>query len=461
MRTQIVPVRLNRADHARAHAACHAAALLWNSTVGWLHDQWRQGRAPRREDVRRYVTSLPAEQRPLHAHTAQAVAYDVDDAVRTARSNRKHDARMRMPWREKNYRPLSFSADYGWRVTPGGQVALSLGRTRGRLLVPLPRFTDAHGAVVEPGRWGEIRLCWIGRRWELHISYQVGHHPVPDPDGADSVVTVAMDEGIINPLTLSAPMPDGTYEVLVINGRNGRSIKRDRNKRNGRLQTKIARCKNGSRRHRKLLAAKQKMQAKTDRKLRDFDHQVTAKAAGFINRVHNAHQEAKPGRRVGLRLVVGDVRGIEQHTEKRRRASRSTRQQLSQWGRGRQERYLAYKTGLTIEHVDEAYSTQTCPKCLIRSKCSGRTFVCKNPDCAFRCHRDAVGSVNINTLAVNDGTFVPADSTFMVRVTYRRAQPGWAPAQRERHSWHLVHSTGANGRGKHGVAPRNRALPAP
>jgi hypothetical protein len=31
-----------------------------------------------------------------------------------------------------------------------------------------------------------------------------------------------------------------------------------------------------------------------------------------------------------VRLVAGDARGIEQHTNKKRRASRSTRQQLSQ-----------------------------------------------------------------------------------------------------------------------------------
>ena len=146
-------------------------------------------------------------------------------------------------------------------------------------------------------------------------------------------------------------MPDGTVRVDVSNGRSGRSIKRLRNKQTARLQAKLSHCKNGSRRHRRLVAAKKQLQAKTARRLHDFDHQVTARAEKFTRDVHTAwtkhHQaEAKAAGVdapvVGVRLVAGDVRGIERNTNKKRRASRSTRQQLSQWSRGRQEQYLAY-----------------------------------------------------------------------------------------------------------------------
>jgi transposase len=130
---------------------------------------------------------------------------------------------------------------------------------------------------------------------------------------------------------------------------------------------------------------------------------------------------------VGVRLVAGDVRGIERDTNKRRRASRSTRQQLSQWSRGRQERYLAYKTGLAIEHVSEAYSSQTCVWCLNRAKPRGRDYVCRNPVCAFRAHRDATGSVNIGTLADHDGAFVPYPD-LRIEVTYRRPPGRLEPA---------------------------------
>ncbi|MEV0493987.1 transposase [Streptomyces atratus] len=444
--TAVVPVWLDRADHARAHAACHASALLWNCAVNWVRGQWKDGVWPGREDIRRFVTSLPPETRPLHAHTAQAIAYDLADAISTARTNRTQGMEgVKFPWRDKKCRPLIFTARFGWRITPQGQLALSLGRGQGRILVPAPEFADRNGLLVTPDRWGEIKLCWdiAARCWSLHIAHRLADDSLPDASiegtGADGVrvVTVAVDEGIINPMTLAAVAPDGAFEVAVINGRSARSIKRGRNKNMGRLQAKVSRCKPGSRRHRRLTSAKKNLTARTNRRLHDFNHQVTAKANHFIRGQVTAHERDVPrGTAVVVRLVVGDVRGIEKNTEKRRRASRSTRQQLSQWERGTQERQLAYKTGLKIRHIGEAYTSQTCPYCLTRRKVRGRSYVCKNKDCLLALHRDALGGVNIHTLAVNDGAYVPVAPETRFRVTYLRAQPGWSPHQRERHGFH-------------------------
>jgi putative transposase len=149
-RTAVVPVWLSRTDHARAHEACHAAAGLWNQTVSWLRGRWTAGERPGKEDVRRFVTSLPSAQRPFHAHTAQAVAYDLWDAVATSRANRAQSLKARAPWREKKYRPLSFTAKFGWRVTPEGQLALSLGRGRDRIVLPMPEVVSRDGVPVSP-----------------------------------------------------------------------------------------------------------------------------------------------------------------------------------------------------------------------------------------------------------------------------------------------------------------------
>jgi IS605 OrfB family transposase len=444
--TAIVPVHLPWKHHLAAHKACHAAALLWNEAVNWLHGQWREKESPGKEDIRRFVTSLPNEQRPFHAHTAQAVAYDLHDALATMRENKKAGRKARAPWREKKYRPLSFTKDFGWRITPEGQLALSFGRGRDRLLLPLPEVVSRDGVPIGPARWGEIRLCWsiTARRWTLHISYNTPANALPAAVEGGPSVTVAIDEGVISPMALSARMPDGTARVEILNGRSGRSVKRLRNKQTAALQAKLSRSKNGSRRHRRLTAAKKRLQTKTERRLHDFDHQVTARAEKFTREVHTAWTEHHAAAAkaavaeapvVGVRLVAGDVRGIERHTNKRRRASRSTRQQLSQWSRGRQEQQLAYKTGLTIEHISEAYTSQTCVWCLHRAKPRGRNYTCKNPACTFKAARDATGSVNIGTLADNDGTFVPYPD-LRIEVTYRRPQAGWSPLQRSLHSWH-------------------------
>lgn len=457
--TAIVPVWLNRADHERAHIACHASALLWNRVVGWVHAEWRAGRSPGREDIRRYVTSLPAEARPVHAHTAQAVAYDLADAIALARVGRTQEsAGARFPWREKRYRPLTFTTGFGWKFSPEGKLALSLGRGRDRILLPVPEFTDRNGLLVTPDRWGEIKLCWdsAAGAWSLRIAHRLADDRLADgatyePRGtaAVQVITVAVDEGVINPLTLAVRAPDGGYEVAVINGRAGRSIKQHRNKHHAQLRSKLSRCRNGSRRHRKLTSAGKKLTARTNRRLRDFNHQVTAKANRFIREQVAASERESVSAHVVVRLVVGDARGVEQNTEKKRRTSRSTRQQLSQWERGTQERQLAYKTGLSIQYVCEAYTSQACPYCLTRRKVRGRAYVCVNKNCARVLHRDAVGGVNIHTLAVNDGAYVPVPPDAEVRVKYLRAQPGWSPHQRERHGFHqraLSRSGGAKAR---------------
>ncbi|MGW1072237.1 zinc ribbon domain-containing protein [Streptomyces sp. NPDC002537] len=445
--TAVVPVRLNRGDHVRAHEACHASAMLWNRAVAWVRGEWRAGRSPGREDIRRYVTSLPPEARPVHAHTAQAVAYDLADAIALARTNKAQGmAGVKFPWREKRYRRLVFTTGSGWKITSNGRLALSLGRGRERIVLAVPELTDRRGVLVTPDRWGEIKLCWdiAARCWSLRIAHRVPDDGLPEVAARDDaevsavqVVTIAVDEGIVNPMTLAARTPQGAYEVVVINGRSARAVKQRRNKGMARLQSKSSRCRSGSRRHRKLATARKKVKARTDRRLRDFNHQVTAKANRFIREQVAAHeQEAPAGTRVVVRLAVGDVRGVERNTGKKRRTSRSTRQQLSQWERGTQERLLAYKTGLAIRHICEAYSSQTCPYCLTRRKVRGRSYVCVNETCASVLHRDAVGGVNIHTLAVNDGTYVPVAPESGIRVKYLRAQPGWSADQRERHGFH-------------------------
>jgi transposase len=460
-------------DHARAHAACHASALLWNRTVAWVREEWRAGRSPGREDIRRYVTSLPAEARPVHAHTAQAVAYDLADAIDLARASKARGVKgVRFPWREKRYRPLVFTAHFGWKVKDHGRLVLSLGRSRERLVVPVPEFTDRSGRSVSPDRWGEMKLCWdvSARCWALHVSYRSTDDGLPGASadhrkGGSSqsearVLTIAVDEGIINPMTLATVSPEGAYQVLVINGRSGRAAKQARNKGVAQLQAKMSRCRPGSRRHRRLGEARRRTKERARRRLRDFNHQVTAKANSFVREQLAAHERTLPdGVRMVVRIVAGDVRGIERNTKKRRRAARSTRQQLTQWERGVQERQLAYKTGVPVEYISEAHSSQTCPYCLSRRKVRGRAYLCANKDCARLLHRDAVGGVNIHTLAVNDGAFASVAPDTDVRVKYLRAQPGWSPDQRERHGFHQrVRKRAGEGRRREArSSARNRA----
>ncbi|KJF16290.1 putative transposase DNA-binding domain protein [Acidithrix ferrooxidans] len=199
-----------------------------------------------------------------------------------------------------------------------------------------------------------------------------------------------------------------------------RAINSQRNKAIGKHQHKISKCKNGSPRHRRLVAAKKKVNFKTKLALCDFDHQVSHKAANHVIN-HNT-----------ATLIVGDVRGIEKHSKAKRSMGRHGRQQLFQWSRGRQGRYLQEKTKLELVHQDESYSSQTCPACLRRNRPSGRHYRCKSPICGFSCHRDALGAINILQKAIYaEHSPIGLDTTILV--TYLRAEKHWSLNQRKTH----------------------------
>lgn len=418
-RTAIVRVRLSGASYRAAHEAAHRNAGVWNLAVEWVRGQWSlgPGNDPSKYDIQKYVSALPAEVRPLHSHTVQAVAHDLYDAIKTSRANRRQGLDGKAPWRPKKYRPLSFSARYGWRVAPDGTMLnLSLGRGRPGIRVPLPVVTDPMtGQPVAHVLWGEIKLCWDrdARTWSLHISVPTVLPPVLDP-----AKTTAIDEGVINPFALATQHSDGSIDVVIVNGREARAIKRERSKKVAQLDRKMSKCADGSRRKRRLQRAKKRVKASTKAQLRDFNHHVSRRGAEFIQ----SHDTG--------RVVVGDVRGVERNTERERRVNRSTRQQLSQWERGVQERYLAHKTGVELEHIDESYSTKTCPACLARNRPSGRRYRCRA--CHFTCHRDAVGAINILMKALH-GNYTRVDPNTIIRVMYLRAVPRWSPDQREAH----------------------------
>lgn len=407
-RTAVVPVILTGVDYRRAHEACHNSALIWNELVAAQRTHWESAKADlSRDDLYAVTSGLDPALLELHSQTLQGVAHDLLDAISTSRTSRKAGLKGRAPHRVKAYRPLMFTRNFGWRVTPQGRLALSLGRGRARIILPLPVLTDpATGLVVPASEWGGMRLCWDrdGRRWAMHIAVPT----VPAP-ALDRSRIMGVDEGIINSMTLAVATSDG-FAVTVINGRHARSIKHRRNTKVAHLARLQSKCTKGSRRWVKLDKARKKAQFAAANGLRNVDHQVARKVANLAV----AHDTGT--------IVLGDVRGIEKNTRRaeRRRAGRHQRRRLSQWSRGRQERYLGEKTRADVSHINEAYSSKTCPACLSRNRPSGRNYRCQS--CGFTAHRDAVGAINILMRATH-GEYRRIDPNAIVRVTYLRATP--------------------------------------
>jgi putative transposase len=176
------------------------------------------------------------------------------------------------------------------------------------------------------------------------------------------------------------------------------------------LRTKMARCTKGSRQWRRYHAALKRANACAQSSLRNIDHQVSRKVANLAI----AHDTGT--------IVVGDVRGIEKSTKQaeKRRFGKAQRRRLSQWSRGRQERYLAEKTGVKLTQLDESYSSKTCPACLTRNRPQGRDYRCQG--CRFACHRDVVGAINILMRSIF-GAYTRIDPDAVIRVKYLRATP--------------------------------------
>lgn len=422
MRTAVVRVWYNRANYQRLHDAAFENAHLWNNLVAWVREEWEEGHSPTKSDIEKYGDKV-GRNFSLHSHTRQATSHAVWTAIKTSRTLRDHGFKSRAPYREKNYRPLTFSHGFGYRVTSGGKLFLSLGmdtvsrRRRDPVLIPLPEVVDARtGVLVPPNDWGAVTLCWNRNEhaWFLHIPYEtrVGRVPqaVADNEGdySEDTVLVSVDEGIINSFALTVhDRENNVVDSLVLSGRRARSVKHYRNTQVRSLDKAISRTKVGSRKHKRLSHKKKKTQARTSRQLHNLDHQVSKKAANFIREksVDPTTSESHP-----VRSVVGDVRGIEQGNRQKRRARKNLRKELSQWSRGRQEKYLEEKTGLKIEYVPEHYMKQSCPKCGVRKKPAWRVFECKNPGCKLVLPRDIVGSGNIGARAYHGGTKASKDS---------------------------------------------------
>jgi putative transposase len=127
-------------------------------------------------------------------------------------------------------------------------------------------------------------------------------------------------------------------------------------------------------------------------------------------------------------LAVGDVRDIQTGVS----LGKQTNQKISQWPHGQFARYLSEKAarrGISVEWIDEAYSTKTCSVSgHVQPSPRGRRFRCAG--CGARLHRDVNGSATSCTKAAY-GRYskIQAD-----RIKYLRPI-GVAPLTRAISSW--------------------------
>jgi putative transposase len=251
------------------------------------------------------------------------------------------------------------------RVKKG--IAL-LSRARGLEPIRVTLPEDIQGV-----KFLEARLVYNKKQshYEWHFVLDDGFEPVLKTDGS----IVAVDLGEIHP----AAMTNGNT-ALVITARELRATGQGLAKKIAKLDSRLSRCKSGSRMYRRLRKAKTKARLNADARQKDILHKVSRAVVDFA-----VESNAKE-------IVIGDIRDISDEVD----LGKKNNQKISLWPHGQLTNYVKYKSaelGIAVTLENEAYTTQTCPCCGEKKKPRGRVYKCRK--CGFVGHRDVVGSCNI------------------------------------------------------------------
>ncbi|MCO1603907.1 RNA-guided endonuclease InsQ/TnpB family protein [Desulfosporosinus nitroreducens] len=356
----------------RLFACNRTSAHVWNDCLGLAKEHFQKNG----NWIDRGTLHLATKgQYPVHSQSIQAVYEKYIDARENAHKARALGfTQIRYPYKEKKHFNTKWKKD-GFRVGENGKIELSLGLFSGKRQKPIVvRVKD-----LPSGKIKEIELVY-DRGLRLAIAYDDGITPKEN----DNLGIAAIDLGEIH--TIASVCDNG--QGVIINGRKIRSLKRLRNKKMKELQKKIAKCQKGSRQWKKYRRALYYVLGKSDAQLTDALHKTTRKFANWCleNKVKG--------------VVVGNMEGVQRNTspkkkKNKRKRSRKYNQKMSQWQFGRTTTYLKYKLaaeGISLQKVDESYTTQTCPVCGRRKKTSSRNYSCT---CGYQEHRDIHGAKNI------------------------------------------------------------------
>ena len=309
-----------------------------------------------------------SKSQPLHSQSIQAVReryFKNRKAYRALRRNGNTTAKP--PHKTKRFQTTTWkkSAIRFKETLFGNVVVLSNGRGNPPLQIPLPKMFNL--SIVS--KIALVNLVYTHGHYELHFVYNTDKSRKIKADGV-----VGVDIGEIHPIVSH----DGQH-TLIFNGRYIRSLYRLRNKVIASFGKKIDRCKRHSKRWWHLVRRKWKRIRQIDNQIKDALHKHTTK---FVKHCSESG--------IGT-IAIGDLTGIRENIDYGKRAN----QKLHQWAFGKVTELITYKAkalGITVELVDEAHTSQTCPRCGNRKKPTNRNYSCK---CGFHYHRDGVGAINI------------------------------------------------------------------
>lgn len=354
-----------------------ASASVWNECCDLMNSYQYQRGYPHAHrdfyfgsDCEGWIDQHLSKKQPLHSQSRQAVREQYFKSWKSYSVVKKTGsiANPKPPNKRKKYRTTRWkksAIEFVENRLFGNRLQLSMGAGRPKLEIPLPKSFD----MSKTHLIATIDLVYDYGRWELHFTYS---KDIDLPESGSGIVGV--DIGEIHPIVSH----DGKH-TEIYNGRYIRSLYRHRNRVLAAFSHAMSRCKRHSKRWWKLTRRKWKRIQKIDNQIKDALHKHTTKFVDLCKE-----------RGIGT-IVLGDLTGIRENINYGKRAN----QKLHQWAFGKITELITYKAkavGITVTQIDEAYTSQTCPKCGNRKKPTNRTYTCP---CGFQYHRDGVGAINI------------------------------------------------------------------
>ena len=221
------------------------------------------------------------------------------------------------------------------------------------------KLTDRQKALFSNAKFGTMRIVTKNHTLVAQIVYEVG-----EPELKSDGNVMGVDLGIKCPAV--SYCSDGSIKFYG-NGRKNKYMRRHYAYLRKKLQTS------------KKMKAVKRINDKEQRIMRDIDHKLS----------HDIVETA----------VAHNVKVIKleqlQNIRSTTRKSRKNNHSLHTWSFYRLAQFIEYKAklaGISVEYVNPAYTSQTCPICGNVHHANDRNYTC---ECGFHIHRDLLGAMNI------------------------------------------------------------------
>ena len=221
------------------------------------------------------------------------------------------------------------------------------------------KLTDRQKALFSNAKFGTMRIVTKNHTLVAQIVYEVS-----EPELKSDGNVMGVDLGIKCPAV--SYCSDGNIKFYG-NGRKNKYMRRHYAYLRKKLQTS------------KKMKAVKRINDKEQRIMRDIDHKLS----------HDIVETAVAHNVKVIKLE--QLKNIRSTTRKSRKNNHS----LHTWSFYRLAQFIEYKAklaGISVEYVNPAYTSQTCPNCGNVHHANDRNYTC---GCGFHIHRDLLGAMNI------------------------------------------------------------------